>query len=33
MMTALISQLSGHLEFEDNAPGVRVVLSAPIVHQ
>jgi two-component system, chemotaxis family, sensor kinase Cph1 len=33
MMTALISQLSGQLEFEDNAPGVRVVLSAPIVHQ
>jgi hypothetical protein len=33
MMTALISQLSGHLEFEDNGPGVRVVLSAPIVHQ
>jgi chemotaxis family two-component system sensor kinase Cph1 len=30
MMTALISQLSGHLDFEDNAPGVRVVLSAPI---
>jgi two-component system, chemotaxis family, sensor kinase Cph1 len=33
MMTALIGQLSGHLDFEDNAPGVRVVLSAPIVHQ
>jgi two-component sensor histidine kinase len=33
MMTALVSQLSGHLDFEDNAPGVRVVLSAPIVHQ
>jgi light-regulated signal transduction histidine kinase (bacteriophytochrome) len=33
MMTALVSQLSGHLGFEDNAPGVRVVLSAPIVHQ
>jgi two-component system, chemotaxis family, sensor kinase Cph1 len=32
MMTALVSQLSGHLDFEDNAPGVRVVLSAPIVH-
>jgi two-component system, chemotaxis family, sensor kinase Cph1 len=30
MMTALVSQLSGHLDFEDNAPGVRVVLSAPI---
>jgi two-component system, chemotaxis family, sensor kinase Cph1 len=29
MMTALVSQLSGHLDFEDNAPGVRVVLSAP----
>ena len=33
MMTALVNQLSGHLDFEDNAPGVRVVLSAPIVHQ
>jgi two-component sensor histidine kinase len=33
MMMALVSQLSGHLAFEDNAPGVRVVLSAPIVHQ
>jgi light-regulated signal transduction histidine kinase (bacteriophytochrome) len=33
MMTALVSQLSGHLDFEDNTPGVRVVLSAPIVHQ
>jgi chemotaxis family two-component system sensor kinase Cph1 len=33
MMTALVSQLSGQLAFEDNAPGVRVVLSAPIVHQ
>ena len=33
MMTALVSQLSGHLDFEDNAPGVRVVLSAPIMHQ
>jgi two-component system, chemotaxis family, sensor kinase Cph1 len=33
MITALVSQLSGQLEFEDNAPGVRVVLSAPIVHQ
>jgi chemotaxis family two-component system sensor kinase Cph1 len=32
MMTALVGQLSGHLDFEDNAPGVRVVLSAPIVH-
>ena len=33
MMTALVSQLSGRLDFEDNAPGVRVVLSAPILHQ
>ena len=33
MMTALVSQLSGQLDFEDNAPGVRVVLAAPIVHQ
>jgi chemotaxis family two-component system sensor kinase Cph1 len=33
MMTALVSQLSGQLEFEDNDPGVRVVLSAPIVHR
>jgi chemotaxis family two-component system sensor kinase Cph1 len=32
MMTALVSQLFGKLEFEDNAPGVRVVLSALIVH-
>jgi len=32
MMTALVSQLSGMLDFEDNSPGVRVVLSAPIVH-
>jgi hypothetical protein len=33
MMTALVSQLSGHMDFEDNAPGVRGVLSPPIVHQ
>ena len=33
MMTALVSQLSGQIKFEDNAPGVRVVLSAPIVYQ
>jgi two-component sensor histidine kinase len=33
MMTAPVSQLSGHLDFEDNTPGVRAVLSAPIVHQ
>ena len=33
MITALVNQLSGHLDFEENAPGVRVVLSAPIVHQ
>jgi chemotaxis family two-component system sensor kinase Cph1 len=33
MMMALVSQLSGNLDFEDNAPGVRVVLSTPIVHQ
>jgi hypothetical protein len=33
MMMALVSQLSGHLDFEDNAPKVRVVLSAHIVHQ
>jgi two-component system, chemotaxis family, sensor kinase Cph1 len=31
MMTALMTQLGGELEFEDNEPGVRVVLSAPIV--
>jgi chemotaxis family two-component system sensor kinase Cph1 len=31
MMTALMTQLGGELEFEDNAPGLRVVLSAPIV--
>jgi two-component sensor histidine kinase len=33
MMTALVTPLSGHLDFEDNNPGVRVVLSAPVVHQ
>jgi two-component system, chemotaxis family, sensor kinase Cph1 len=31
MMTALTTQLGGELEFEDNAPGLRVVLSAPIL--
>jgi two-component system, chemotaxis family, sensor kinase Cph1 len=31
MMIALIAQLGGELEFEDNEPGVRAVLSAPIV--
>ncbi len=31
MMTALVTQLSGTIEFEDNQPGLRVVLVAPIV--
>jgi chemotaxis family two-component system sensor kinase Cph1 len=31
MMTALVMQLSGTIEFEDNQPGLRVVLVAPIV--
>lgn len=30
MMTALVTQLSGTIEFEDNQPGLRVVLVAPI---
>lgn len=29
MMTALVSQLSGKLEFHDNDPGLRAVLYAP----
>jgi two-component system, chemotaxis family, sensor kinase Cph1 len=32
MMTALVTQLGGELAFEDNEPGLRVVLSAPVVH-
>ena len=31
MMTGLVAQLSGELLFEDNAPGLRVAVSAPIV--
>jgi two-component system, chemotaxis family, sensor kinase Cph1 len=31
MMTALVTQLGGDLEYEDNGPGLRVVLSAPVV--
>jgi chemotaxis family two-component system sensor kinase Cph1 len=31
MMNALVMQLSGTIEFEDNQPGLRVVLVAPIV--
>lgn len=30
MMTALVTQLGGELESEDNQPGLRVVLSAPV---
>jgi chemotaxis family two-component system sensor kinase Cph1 len=30
MMTALVTQLGGELEFEDNQPGLRVVFSAPV---
>jgi two-component sensor histidine kinase len=30
MMDALVSQLAGTLEFEDNRPGTRATLSAPI---
>jgi two-component system, chemotaxis family, sensor kinase Cph1 len=30
MMTALVTQLGGELAFEDNEPGLRVMLSAPI---
>ena len=33
MMKALVTQLSGQLEFGDNTPGLRAILSAPIVHQ
>ena len=32
MMTALVTQLGGELTFEDNEPGLRAVLSAPVVH-
>jgi chemotaxis family two-component system sensor kinase Cph1 len=31
MMTALVTQLGGELEYEDNEPGLRAVLSAPVV--
>jgi two-component sensor histidine kinase len=31
MMTALVTQLGGELEYQDNEPGLRVVLSAPVV--
>jgi chemotaxis family two-component system sensor kinase Cph1 len=31
MMTALVTQLGGELVFEDNEPGLRAVLSAPIL--
>jgi chemotaxis family two-component system sensor kinase Cph1 len=31
MMTALMAQLGGELVFEDNEPGLRAVLSAPVV--
>jgi two-component system, chemotaxis family, sensor kinase Cph1 len=31
MMAALVTQLGGELESEDNLPGLRVVLSAPVV--
>jgi chemotaxis family two-component system sensor kinase Cph1 len=30
MMTALVTQLGGEFEFEDNLPGLRVVFSAPV---
>jgi two-component sensor histidine kinase len=30
MMTALVTQLGGELKSEDNEPGLRVVLSAPV---
>ena len=30
MMDALVAQLAGTIEFEDNKPGTRVTLSAPI---
>jgi hypothetical protein len=29
-MEALVSQLAGTLEFEDNKPGTRAIVSAPI---
>ncbi|RAK52577.1 histidine kinase dimerization/phosphoacceptor domain -containing protein [Phenylobacterium deserti] len=32
MMNGLVSQLAGVLEYEDNMPGLRAVLSAPISH-
>jgi chemotaxis family two-component system sensor kinase Cph1 len=31
MMAAMVSQLAGDLDYEDNKPGLRAVLSAPIV--
>jgi two-component system, chemotaxis family, sensor kinase Cph1 len=30
MMDALVSQLAGDLDFEDNKPGTRAILTAPI---
>jgi two-component system, chemotaxis family, sensor kinase Cph1 len=30
MMTALVTQLGGELAFEDNEPGLRAMLAAPI---
>jgi two-component sensor histidine kinase len=30
MMRALVAQLSGALEYDDNRPGLRAVLTAPI---
>ena len=30
MVEALVTQLNGQLEYLDNAPGLRVVLTAPI---
>jgi two-component system, chemotaxis family, sensor kinase Cph1 len=32
MMTALVTQLGGEIAYEDNEPGLRAVLSAPVVH-
>lgn len=33
MMAAMVSQLSGELEYRDNKPGLRAILTAPIAHQ
>ena len=30
MMSVLVTQLSGNLEFEDNGPGLRAILTAPV---